>query len=634
MIRKLLAWIAALSTAALASGTGFVHPGLLHTRGDLDRMRRAVAQKQQPIFAGYEIFRAHPQSQADYKMMGPAEEVGRNPTIHQREFDSDANAAYQNAILWVITGEVVHAAKAKEILNAWASTLKRITGADAVLMAGLGPFKMVNAAEIIRYTDAGWDEDNARRFEQFCRDVIYPVLKDFAPFANGNWDTGAIKTTMAMGVYTNDRAMFERALQYYVDGAGDGRLSNYIYSNGQCQESGRDQAHTQLGLAHLGDASEIAWNQGLDLYSYAGNRLLAGFEYTAKYNLGLDVPFEPDLDRTGKYAHAAISPRGMFRPVFEQIYNHYVNRAGLEALYTQRAAEKIRPEGAAQGADHPGFGTLLFSAESSEVEKPARSVPPGGLVARSMDAAIRLTWISSRGGTTYTVKRATTPGGPYQPIATDVHGTEYTDRKVKNGVVYHYVVSDSPEVSLCAGLPEGWSASEVKASFDGSMFTLEAGGGDVPHRAWVERNTSEASITARFVPQVSSQTSKMGVVVNAGSQEVALVLEHAVSADRERPAWCVAMIAIEAGHGDRRIATPSVLDAPFVTWGRLLVPYWLRLVKSGRTVTGYTSADGATWTTIGAVEMAFPGKVRMGLTANSGMANLTTTVRFDHVTVR
>jgi len=72
--------------------------------------------------------------------------------------------------------------------------------------------------------------------------------------------------------------------------------------------------HTQLGLAHRGDACEIAWNQGLDLYRYADNRLRRGFEYTARYNLGEDVPFTERcwlrLERRGARITAAISTDG------------------------------------------------------------------------------------------------------------------------------------------------------------------------------------------------------------------------------------------------------------------------------------------------------------------------------------
>jgi len=297
-----------------------------------------------------------------------------------------------------------------------------VSGADAVLMAGLGPFKMVNAAEIIRYTNAGWSDTDIRQAERMFQEAIYPTLKDFAPFANGNWDTAAIKTVLAIGVFCNDRAIFERALRYYVNGAGDGRLTYYVINDaGQCQESGRDQQHTQLGLAHLGDCCEIAWHQGLDLYSHADNRLLKGFEYTAKYNLGEAVPFVETLDRSGKYHHTVISiqGRGNLRPVYEQIFNHYVNRAGLAAPWTQKAAGKIRPEGPGQpGADHPGFGTLLYSKPASTTAAHVSAPPgaPGAIISEASSTGIQLTWVSAIGATSYVVNARTGLAKFTQPL--------------------------------------------------------------------------------------------------------------------------------------------------------------------------------------------------------------------------
>ena len=53
-------------------------------------------------------------------------------------------------------------------------------------------------------------------------------------------------------VFLDDPGMLDTVRQYFIDGAGNGRLTNYILdSAGQCQESGRDQGHTQLGLFNL-----------------------------------------------------------------------------------------------------------------------------------------------------------------------------------------------------------------------------------------------------------------------------------------------------------------------------------------------------------------------------------------------
>jgi hypothetical protein len=364
--------LCALSTSVLSQTThpvaaaAFVHPGLLHTRTDLDRMRERVAAEQEPWKSGFDKLRSHEQSRSDWKLRGPFEVVVREPmnVRGNAQMVLDGNAAYQNALMWCIGGDHAHARKATEILNAWASTLRKMEGRDVQLGAGLNGFKFVNAAELMRYTYPAWQPEDIARFERIMKEVIYPPIKDFATFANGNWDGACIKTVMAIGVFCDDREIFDRAVLYFQSGTGNGRLTHYVINDsGQAQESGRDQQHTQLGLGLLAEACEIAWNQGVDLYAEADNRLLKGFEYTARYNLGLDVPFVAHVDTTGEYRHRTISAegRGQFRPIYEMVWNHYQNRRGIPAPFTQQVAEKIRPEGPAFTADHPGFGTVLFS---------------------------------------------------------------------------------------------------------------------------------------------------------------------------------------------------------------------------------------------------------------------------------
>src|SRR5262249_29524037 len=143
---------ATATATAPAKPFAFAHPGLLHSAADLERMKQGVEKFDQPLYNGFLLLSRDPASKAEYSIRGPFDEIGRNPNVHFPEFDDDANAAYQCALMWAITGDKAHAAKSIAILNAWSKTLKHISGQDAVLMAGLGPFKMVNAAEILRYT--------------------------------------------------------------------------------------------------------------------------------------------------------------------------------------------------------------------------------------------------------------------------------------------------------------------------------------------------------------------------------------------------------------------------------------------------------------------------------------------------
>jgi hypothetical protein len=70
---------------------------------------------------------------------------------------------------------------------------------------------------------------------------------------------------------------------------------------GQSFDSGRDQPHAQGLMAHLFDVAIVSWNQGTeDLFAYGDNRLLLGMEYSAKFNLGEDVPYSQQYDCRGQ----------------------------------------------------------------------------------------------------------------------------------------------------------------------------------------------------------------------------------------------------------------------------------------------------------------------------------------------
>ena len=48
---------------ARADEFAFTHPGLLHSRAALARIKAGVVAKQEPFFSGNEEFRTHPASQ-------------------------------------------------------------------------------------------------------------------------------------------------------------------------------------------------------------------------------------------------------------------------------------------------------------------------------------------------------------------------------------------------------------------------------------------------------------------------------------------------------------------------------------------------------------------------------------------
>ena len=349
----------------------FEHPGILHTRKDIERMRSIVVNKEQPAYACYELLENDPRSKADYVMIGPFRQLYRGdvngtlPSI-QGKYESDFNAAYQNAVMFAVTQKEAHARKSVEILVAYADSVE-IIGRDQPLLAGIMGVKIMYAAELMRYLYPLGMTDS--KFSKVCgmfRQVFVPILEQFyrtPAYSNGNWGAAVNMSYMAAAVLLDDELMYQKALDFYVAGNDNGNILNYVDGEtGQCQESGRDQAHSQLGLACLAVTCEMAWKQGMDLYGVMDNRLLKGFEYTSRYNVGYDdLPFRQWKDITGKYNNwkvISLQTRGRFRPVYEMTYNHYVNRRGLDMPYTRKVLDKIRPEG--YFYEHFGFGTFLF----------------------------------------------------------------------------------------------------------------------------------------------------------------------------------------------------------------------------------------------------------------------------------
>ncbi|MFC5470741.1 glycoside hydrolase family 9 protein [Cohnella suwonensis] len=85
-------------------------------------------------------------------------------------------------------------------------------------------------------------------------------------------------------------------------------------------------------------------------------------------------------------------------------------------------------------------GVKVFGNEPGPVV-PTVPAAPTGVTATAGNAQVALSWTASGGATSYTVKRATTSGGPYTNAATEVMATSYTNTGLTNGTTYYYVVS-------------------------------------------------------------------------------------------------------------------------------------------------------------------------------------------------
>ncbi|MCA1663670.1 MAG: hypothetical protein LC659_05280, partial [Myxococcales bacterium] len=184
---------------------------------------------------------------------------------------------------------------------------------------------------------------------------------------------------------------------------------------------------------------------------------------------------------------------------------------------------------------------------------------------------------------------------------------------VVNGVLYladtagHLTAWTLPATTT---LPPPWQSSDVgavalagSASAAGDTFTVSGSGDDIWNNAdgfrYVYQPLSgDGSIVARVVSAGDTHTwAKAGVMIR---ETLAAGSRHA-------------LMAITPGNGaafQRRTTTDGIsthAPGPSVT-----APYWVRLARSGATLTGSVSSDGSSWTVVGSDTIAMGTDVFIG----------------------
>ncbi len=531
----------------------FVHPGCLSDSRDLERMAIKVSAAQQPWKESWDILVNNtdsflddePRAQTTVRAGG---KLSENYILLAR----DCAKAYQCALRYNIDGNEVFADKAVSILNAWSATMSQWAGDTNVsLRAGLYGYQLACTAELMR-DYPNWSESDISRFKKWLIELFYQKNHYFLTEHHGtcpdhywaNWDLANIASVMAIGVFCDNEKIFSEALDHFYNSSGNGAVSNavhYIHPDGlgQWQESGRDQGHTTMGVPLMGTICEIAWKQGYDLYGYNNSRFLAGCEYIAKYNLGHEVPFVTYIN-CEYWINTSISPdgRGANRPGWEMVYNHYVNRKGIAAPYTQEYAGKVRPEagGFSYGSNSGGFDQLGFTTLTHTLDQTDIRNAPSDIIIHITGTKLTLAWHGTAYAQSYNILRSNTTGKAYSTIATTgARDTYYTDSNLEPDTTYYYVIAAecedgqkylSSEISVqtkdqltgtVIGSPGSYKnmGADIHLLFDGSLrnfFDADTTGQNKPAWGGLDLGQgNEAIITlVRYCPRTGMSQRMIG----------------------------------------------------------------------------------------------------------------------------
>ena len=351
-----------IEIASAQSQRRFVHPGITYTQGDFDRMKAMVEARQEPYYSTFLKLKESSYSSLDAPVVNRGEQIQGgcfNATI-----GVDGRRAHDLALLWHLTGDEAYARKAVEYLNAnsfYINTSSRGTGPldngkiylliDAAEMmrdySDWKPEDQQRFKDMLVHPGYSNTEDFSAKYANYWDDskngvTFYWNIYNFDAARFGNQGLFAARSMMAMAIYLDNEIMYDRAYRYLLgmkhreddlpypsgpaisseepirissamidyklegrkkeiqDYGYDEQLQYYIYPNGQCQESSRDQAHVLAGLHNYVAIAEMAWNQGDSLYSSLNNRLLLGLEWNYRYNLSeiqsyedQRIPWEP-----------------------------------------------------------------------------------------------------------------------------------------------------------------------------------------------------------------------------------------------------------------------------------------------------------------------------------------------------
>ena len=446
--KRFVLWVCALGCSAWVSAQGFLHPGALHTQADFDRAKAKIEAGEDPWAAAYDKLMTSKHVDLNWTPNPTVKIIRGGGTIWEPERDNywaaynDVATAYQCALVWKLTGNTAYADKAIQILNAWARTCKAVSGdSNGCLATGIYGYEFANAGELMRDYE-GWSQVDFDAFKAWMRKVFLEGAFDFLERRNGtyddhywsNWGLCNVLCAVSIGVLCDDVYTYNAGMEYYK------YMENHRYAEslhnlvwilfedargpfgylGQMQESHRDQGHASMAVALAGDICGLGLNQGDDLFAYMDDRIVAGFEYVAAYNCGVDdLPNETYTNSDGSYPEMGSGGRGTARSNWPRIVNYYENVRGVEVPYCHeimlKDANGIDGGGGFYGSnsggyDHLGFTALMCSLDPLADKTMVPSILDasveydGNVVARNLVNNIP-------GGTVVTLKAALRDGG-------------------------------------------------------------------------------------------------------------------------------------------------------------------------------------------------------------------------------
>jgi len=334
-IRVVTTAIALLCGAMASPARAYTHPCIPQTAEDLAFIKANL--NQEPWKSGYAQLTNSSTAQLGWVMDGPYAQVSRAGSYdaHLVPWQNSMVAVYNLARMWYFTGNTAYAQKAHDILIAWATTQTEFSGAECGLAIGDHAYAFGGGASILRGTWPGWTAADTTTVQNYFRNILWPSslasTKITSPNNKGDID---MEGAIAVAVFLDDTAKFNQVVNMYRTFHGAG-LTDTL-PTGEQGETGRDGGHAFGTVNALAFVAEVAYRQGVDLFSELDNRLLAVGEYFSRNTYTTDTPYIPFGTIDWQWLNNADGPYAGNREGFYILQNAYKYRKGLPTPWIDR----------------------------------------------------------------------------------------------------------------------------------------------------------------------------------------------------------------------------------------------------------------------------------------------------------
>ncbi|WP_337103648.1 discoidin domain-containing protein [Paenibacillus sp. YIM B09110] len=321
------------------------HPGVGQSKEELERIRGHVLAKDEPWFSYYQAFSNHAYSSKSYVIqndLNPGSDIltpkfgygNYSSGFFDNQLTKDSNAAYYQAVMYYLTGDVEYREKAIRIVRLYSmfDPSKATVVVDAHIKLGPPMFYMTAAAELLRSTSTfdeslAWTQEDT---DNYITNFLEPPLRLYMHEKNYwfNQHQTAVMGSMSAYIFMDDKAAYDELVEWSTVNSTtpvdaeywNGALANAFFEitadhNGNeleepvvvVKEMMRDQPHSAGNIFGMSTISRMLQAQGtkvnpvlgtasdeadaVTIFEFLDDRFLKGTNTFSQYNLGYDIVF-------------------------------------------------------------------------------------------------------------------------------------------------------------------------------------------------------------------------------------------------------------------------------------------------------------------------------------------------------